>query len=94
MSKITLSGHIEVPADEIGKIKEALLEHTSKTKAENGCLVFEVTEDVNELGRFTVYEEFDSRKSFEMHQERVKESHWGAITKNVVRHYKIEGLEN
>lgn len=93
MPKIILSGHIEVPADELEQVREALTTHISKTRAEAGCLIFEVTESEDKLGVFTVYEEFESKEAFELHQKRVKESDWGAVTKNVSRHYTIQEVE-
>lgn len=93
MNKITLSGHIQVPEKEIEKVREALPEHISKTLNEEGCLVFEVKEKENEMGVFSVYEEFKSKEAFELHQKRVKESEWGAVTRNVTRNYQIKGME-
>ena len=93
MKKVILSGYIQVQEEEIEAIKMALPEHTSKTLAEDGCLVFEVTENEDEIGVFSVYEEFESKEAFEQHQHRVKESEWGAITKNVTRNYQVRHLE-
>jgi quinol monooxygenase YgiN len=59
------------------------------TSQEDGCLVFEVSQDEENLNKFNVYEEFIDRDSFSAHQKRVHESNWGAITVNVERHYQI-----
>lgn len=94
MKKITLSGHILVPPSELELIREALPIHIESTRAEEGCIKFQVEEHTTEAGRFDVYEEFVSKAAFEHHQERVKESDWGAKTQNVSRSYKIVGLED
>jgi autoinducer 2-degrading protein len=93
MKKVILSGHIQVPEAELEEIREALTEHITLTLNEAGCLVFDVKEKENPVGTFTVYEEFGSKEAFEFHQKRVKESKWGAITKNVTRNDQIEGME-
>ena len=93
MSKVTLSGFIVVPSEDLDAVREALPEHVERTRAEEGCLVFSVEESVTEPGQFEVYEEFDSKEAFEHHQKRAAGSEWGAITGNVSRHYAIEGLE-
>ena len=89
VSKITLKGHIVVPEMDMANVLEELPRHIELTRAESGCLVFEVTQDIGIFGVFRVYEEFVDRESFESHQSRVRESRWGAVTKNVERHYEI-----
>ncbi len=89
MSKVTLSGHIEVPAVELSKITVALEKHMALTREEPGCIVFEVVQDSEEPTMFTVYEEFVDQAAFDSHQNRVLASSWSEATKNVVRHYKI-----
>ena len=91
---IILSGHISVPESELAKIREALPKHIAATRAEAGCVVFNVQENETEIGRFEVYEEFTDKKAFQCHQERVRQSDWGAVTKNVIRHYTVTGLED
>jgi len=93
MGKIILSGSIQVPEDEIEKIRVALPDHVSKTLSEEGCLIFEVKESETEAGVFSVYEEFKSKEAFGHHQKRVKESEWATITKNVTRNYQIKESE-
>ena len=90
MPKIILSGHIEVSEEELDQVRDALPIHIAKTRAETGCLIFEVTESADQLGVFTVCEEFISKEAFELHQRHVKESEWGTLTKNVKRKYVIK----
>ena len=93
MNKVTLSGHILVPPDDLQQIREALPAHIANTCAETGCILFKVEENSTETGRFDVYEEFDSREAYEEHQRRVRESDWGQISSNVTRHYTVDGLD-
>ena len=89
MSKITLKGYIVVSDGELPKIKNELQNHIDLTRQEEGCLVFEVTQDKENENVFNVYEEFIDRESFDAHQSRVKSSRWGQVTKSVERHYQI-----
>ena len=89
MSKVTLSGQIEVPAVELAKITVALEKHMALTREEPGCIVFEVVQDSEEPTMFSVYEEFVDQAAFDSHQNRVLASSWSEATKNVVRHYKV-----
>lgn len=94
MSKVVLSGYISVPESDLHQVNAALPEHIRLTRAESGCLVFDVTECSHDTTRFEVHEEFENEAAFKYHQERVASSPWGTCTKNVKRHYQIEGLDD
>ncbi|TWU54867.1 DinB superfamily protein [Rubripirellula tenax] len=91
---ITLTGYIIVSEEEIAQIREALPKHIDATRAESGCLRFDVNESEHERGRFDVYEQFRDRESFEQHQARAKASEWANISRNVERHYTVSGMPN
>jgi autoinducer 2-degrading protein len=93
LSKVILKGHIIVPTADLPAVKNELTTHMALTKKENGCLVFEVSQDAENINRFNVYEEFTNRESFSNHQIRVGKSKWGAVTVNVERHYEITDIE-
>ncbi len=89
MSKVTLRGHIVVPDDDFLAVEAELVNHIALTRAEQGCLVFEVTPDPENKNILYVYEEFVDQNAFEAHQQRVKSSQWGKISVNVGRHFEI-----
>ena len=89
MPKITLQGYIIVPNVDLDIVKNELKVHENLTRQEIGCLIFNVTQDTNNINKFNVYEEFTNQKAFDNHQSRVKNSNWGKVTINVQRYYKI-----
>lgn len=89
MSKVILRGFILVPESDLDVVKRELVTHKRLTLQESGCLMFEVTQDSDNPCKFDVYEEFTDKASFEQHQQRVKASYWGDVTRNVERHYEI-----
>lgn len=89
MLKVALQGHIIVSENNLSAVQAELPEHIELTRKEEGCLVFEVTQDKVNKNIFNVYEEFIDRTSFEKHQSRVTSSRWGQVTKSVERHYQI-----
>ncbi len=89
MPKVILQGYIIVPDSSLEKVEEELAKHIELTRKESGNLIFEVTTDVKNHNRFTVYEEFVSQDAFDSHQQRVKGSRWGEVTTDVERHYEI-----
>ncbi len=90
MEKVTLTGYIIIPDAELETVQAALAIHIDLTREEEGCLVFEVTQDSVDSHKFNVYEEFVDQQSFDAHQDRVRSSKWGAVSKNLTRHYTID----
>lgn len=90
MQKVILEGFIEFSDQDLPLILNELAHHVSLTRREEGCVIFQVDQDLEKKNRFKVYEEFKSRLDFEHHQERVKASYWGKITQNAVRSYSIK----
>lgn len=90
---IVLEGYIDVPDADAELVSAALPVHIKLTQEEAGCLEFSVKKDKDTPGRYNVYERFTNTASFEAHQQRVRESYWGSVTKNVVRHYTVKELD-
>ena len=55
---VYLQGHFTVPEDRLDQVRLSLPTHIALTRAEEGCISFEVTEDVKCLGQFNVSEVF------------------------------------
>lgn len=89
MTKVTLSGHIIVPENDLKRVLAELPNHIALTHQEAGCLVFTVEQNMTNRFRFDVYEEFIDKASFETHQARVAVSYWGEVTKHVERFYYL-----
>lgn len=89
MSKVTLKGFITILARDLDAVKAELINHRQLTLEEPGCITFEVTQDKTNPYRFNVYEEFVDRAAFDQHQQRVSNSEWGKLTRNVERHYEL-----
>lgn len=89
MTGIELKGHLDVPEDRRIAIADALAAHIRLTRAEPGCLAFEVLPDPDVPGRWQVAERFASRADFDAHQARVASSDWGRISQGLTRSYEI-----
>lgn len=72
-------------------VAEELPHHLELTRAEPGCLAFEVTPTADPLV-WSVAEHFASERAFELHQQRVAASEWGRLTVGIERCYTVEGL--
>ncbi len=89
MPKVYLEGLlIAHSAAEHALVDLYLDDHIELTRAEPGCLKFEVTEDPNDRNKFHVSEVFESEEAFEAHQARTKASEWGQISGPLERRFK------
>ncbi|HHQ4912041.1 putative quinol monooxygenase [Aeromonas veronii] len=84
-----LKGFIVVPQAELTAVINELDNHIRLTRLEDGCLIFEVTQNEENQYRFEVYEEFKDQTAFDSHQLRVKSSKWGKVSVNVERYYEV-----
>lgn len=73
-------------------VKRELFNHIQLTRQEEGCIVFEVSQDKANKNRFNVYEEFTSQEAFELHQRRAGSTEWGKVSSRLEKHYKTTSL--
>ena len=92
--KVIPTGYIKVPLVELENVEKHLDSHIKTTRDEPGCIEFNVEQREENPCIFDVYEEFEDSNSFIAHQERIKNSLWAEVTKNVERVYRIEGLKS
>jgi len=73
---------------DLAAVKRELANHIRLTRQEEGCLVFEVSQDNENKNRFNVYEEFASQDAFKLHQQRASSTEWGKVSSRLEKHYK------
>ena len=85
---IRLIGKLICATDEqAALVREHLPEHIRLSRAEPGCVDFEVDHLGSTIWR--VDERFEDRAAFEAHQARTKASAWGHATLGIAREYEI-----
>nr|WP_281373869.1 antibiotic biosynthesis monooxygenase [Parvularcula dongshanensis] len=75
-----------VAPNDIEAARAALPEHIRLSRAEPGCLAFEVEE--REEGVFFVREAFEDEVAFAAHQARVPGTPWAKATERGERNYR------
>ncbi len=90
MSQVILTGFLICRTlDEADRVAALLPGHIRLTRAEPGCLLFEVIRSMSDPVRFAVREIFASRADFEAHQARAAASDWGRSTRGIPRDYML-----
>lgn len=87
--RVFLDGYMEVPPARVAAVTRALPDHIALTRAEPGCLAFDVSVSPSHPGRFIVSEIFANRAAFDRHQARAGASAWAEVTAGLPRHYQI-----
>ncbi|MGB7285374.1 MAG: antibiotic biosynthesis monooxygenase [Salaquimonas sp.] len=90
---VLLIGYIDVPADRLAEVKEALRLHIDLTRKETGCIFFNVDPSDEIEGRFKVSEAFVDQAAFDAHQARARISPWAIASEGIPRDYKISVVE-
>lgn len=75
--------------EEADRVAAMLPEHIRLTRAEPGCLAFEVIRSMSDPVRFAVREIFASKADFLAHQSRTSTSPWARATKSIPRDYVL-----
>ena len=84
----TLTGRLICrDAAEAETVRGALPEHVRLTRAEPGCITFDVTPDASDPLVFLVSEAFEDRAAFDAHQMRTHASEWYRLTCGIRRAY-------
>lgn len=86
---IRLTGTLTCAPSEAATVRAALPEHIRLSRAEPGCLAFDVTETAP--GVFSVSERFTDRAAFDAHQERTRASAWWQATGHMTRDFTLSG---
>ena len=75
--------------DEADTVRTHRPEHLRLTRAEPGCLTFEIS-DTDDPLIFEVMEAFRDAGSFTAHQARTRDSDWFAATRGILRDFRME----
>ena len=89
---IRLRGHLVcVTAEEAAAVQQHVAEHTRLSRAEPGCLSFEVTPTEDPMV-WEVMETFRTQDDFNAHQARTRASEWFDATRFILRNFRVEAI--
>ncbi|MEM8653894.1 MAG: antibiotic biosynthesis monooxygenase [Pseudomonadota bacterium] len=89
---VTLDGVLRCASEEeAARVRAALPDHLRLTRAEPGCLRFDVDPTDDPLV-WSVSEEFTDPGAFEAHRARAATSDWARATAGIERDYTIKGM--
>ena len=90
---IELNGHLRCRTEaEAELVRLYLPKHIEMTRAEEGCLVFEVTPEEDGL-TWRVHERFVDQAAFDAHQMRAATTDWARKTGEIPREYTVDEID-
>ncbi|KRA23832.1 antibiotic biosynthesis monooxygenase [Microbacterium sp. Root61] len=93
MGEVRLSGQLVCDsAAQVAIVVRQLPLHILSTRAEDGCLSFEVAPTDDPLV-WQVAERFRDATAFRAHQQRAATSDWGRETAGIERRYTVDGID-
>ena len=92
MSKLTIVANITVNADNINLVKAELLKLINITRAEAGCLNYDLHQDNDNPGHFLFYENWESRELWQNHMGNQHLLDYLAATEGAVEEFVISEM--
>lgn len=89
MARVTVTGLLRARPEDRALIDRLLPEHIRLSRAEPGCLTFEVAPSVTVPDAWELDEAFVDRPAFEAHQARTRASAWGIETAHILRDFTV-----
>ncbi|MGV6813347.1 MAG: putative quinol monooxygenase [Brevirhabdus sp.] len=86
---VYLSGWVTLPPHRRDAVMRALPEHIRRTRAEPGCLSFNVDLDPVTKQRLLVSESYVNADALAAHRNRLARSQWAVYSRGLERHYKL-----
>ena len=92
MSKLTIVANITVNADNINLVKAELLKLINITRAEAGCINYDLHQDNDNPGHFLFYENWESRELLQNHMGNQHLLDYLAATEGAVEEFVISEM--
>ncbi len=90
MSKnIVISGTITCEPDDLEMLAKEVKGHIALTRAEAGCISFDITQSAPGACEFVISERFTDRAAFDAHTTRTRASDWWTKTQHIPRDITI-----
>lgn len=75
-------GVIKVRAEHLQEFIEEVREHARRSRAETGCVRFDVLQDPSSPETICLYEAFRSESDLEVHRSQPYYAHWMALSRD------------
>ncbi|MFA0809802.1 putative quinol monooxygenase [Microbulbifer epialgicus] len=92
MSKLTIVANIKTKADKIDLVKSELLKLIAITRAEKGCINYNLHQDNDNPTHFVFYENWESRDLWQTHMNNNHLKEYMAATEGAVDEFTLNEM--
>lgn len=92
MSKLTIIANIHAAADQIPLVKAELQKLVAITRAEPGCLQYDLHQDNDNPAHFVFYENWESRELWQTHMNAAHLAAYSAATEGAVEKFVLHEM--
>jgi len=92
MSKLTIIANIKANADKVELVKTELLKLIDVTRAEEGCIDYDLHQDNENPAHFLFFENWESRELWQIHMENQHLKDFMAATEGAVEEVSVNEM--
>jgi len=92
MSKLTIVANIQVKKDKIDFVKGELLKLIDITRAEKGCINYDLHHNNEDPAHFMFYENWESRELWQAHMESQHLKDYVAATEGMIEDFTVNEM--
>jgi quinol monooxygenase YgiN len=92
MAKLTIVANIKANLDKIELVKSELLKLIDLTRAENGCVDYDLHQDNDNPAHFMFYENWESRELWQVHMNAPHLAAYVAATEGAVAEFTLNEM--
>ncbi len=94
MSKLTIVANIKAKSDKIELVKAELLKLIDVTRAESGCLQYDLHQDNENPAHFLFYENWESRELWQTHMNNQHLKDYMTATEGTVEEFTLNEMNH
>lgn len=94
MSKLTIVAHIRAKADSVDFVKAELLKLIDTTRAEQGCINYDLHQDNDQPAHFLFYENWESRDLWQTHMANTHLAEYMRATEGKVDEFVLHEMSH
>ena len=92
MERLTIVAKIEAKEDQVDFVKSELLKLVDKTRAEKGCLQYDLHQDNKDTSIFLFYENWESKEDLKNHMNSDHIKAYAAATKDALKSFVVNEM--
>ncbi len=93
MTKLTIVANIKAKADKVDLVKSELLKLIDITRAEKGCINYDLHQDNDNPTHFLFYENWESRELWQTHMGNQHLKEYMAATEGAVEDFTLNEMD-